>query len=220
MKRAVGRNSDVWKKYFEHCKKRSQGKFLPSQHHRCFAIEEGYAPYFEFDVPNMKNLKEGYDPQTESLPYASSRSQIKEDQTCTNLGILSLFIQRGPYSGTIYQPKINHRQLDIGNFMKENEKHPTPLIDTALGLNNYGFDDQSLVKVMPYKIVHKDLKGKRHPSSLQSFCAVSGEIDEEPFTNYLVLSDYIACDVDEETICKLYNLFGYKYQAVENEKYF
>ena len=77
---------------------------------------------------------------------------MKEIESWLNLGVLLLFIHRGSYSGCIYQPKINHRQLDIGNYLKESVEHSVMLLDTALGKNDFGFDKQSLIKIMPYTI--------------------------------------------------------------------
>ena len=133
-KKAEKRNSDGWKKYFQHCKKRSQGEILQSEHHHCFAMENGYAPYFEFNVPNVDKIKVRFEAQSKNETYASSSSEIKEHKTYANLRVLSMFIQRGPYSGTIYQPKINHHLLDIG--MKEN--YAAPHSFSAFQLRNFG----------------------------------------------------------------------------------
>ena len=77
---------------------------------------------------------------------------LKEVEAVVNLGFLSLFVQRGPCTGITYQPKVNHHHLDIGNYTKKDKKHSFSLIDTALGRNGYGFDRQSLIKIIPYKM--------------------------------------------------------------------
>ncbi len=91
------------------------------------------------------------------------------------------------------------------------------MLDTAQVIKDYGFYDQCLIKIMPYTVKKMDFKGKCHSCSLQSFCVVSGNIDDEhPFTKYLLLSDYIACDLDQETASKLLQLFGYKWTGGKN----
>ncbi len=84
-----------------------------------------------------------------------------------------MFIHHGSYSGCVYQPKINHQQLDIGNYTKESKEHSVTLLDTALGKNDFGFDKQSLIKIMPYTI---EKRTERKMSSFQPaifLCCIS-----------------------------------------------
>ncbi len=115
--------------------------------------------------------------------------------------MLLLFIQHGSYSVCIYQPKINHRQLDITNYLKESVKHSVTLLDTAMGKNDFGFDKQSLIKIMPHTI-KKELNGKRHPCSLQSFCEVTHNMNGVDYTKYMLLADYIASDLKKGAFFK------------------
>ncbi len=48
---------------------------------------------------------------------------IKEMEAMANLGVLLLFVQRSPYTGITYQPKVNHCHLDIGNYTTEYKEH-------------------------------------------------------------------------------------------------
>ncbi len=64
-------------KYFQHCKKRSQREILQSEHHHCFAMEEGYAPYFEFNVPIVEEMEGRFGVATAYATYAPEASEIK-----------------------------------------------------------------------------------------------------------------------------------------------
>ncbi len=90
------------------------------------------------------------------------------------------------------------------------------MIDKALGCNGYRFAKQSLIKIMPYKVKNMNLNGKPHPCSLQSFCSVTGSVDGLLNTNYLILSDSIASELDKASVIRLLQQFGYKYGGVTN----
>ncbi len=117
-----------------------------------FIVEVPAAPFFEFQIPENSEESEAIICDQQPDGSTAAGSEVQEIESWVNLGVLSMFIHRGSYSGCIYQPKINHRQLDIGNYTKESKEHSVMLLDTALGKNDFGFDKQSMIKIMPYTI--------------------------------------------------------------------
>ena len=54
--------------------------------------------------------------------FIMKTNDMKEIEALANLGVLSLFVQRGSYTGIIYQREVNHHhQPDIGNYTKKDK---------------------------------------------------------------------------------------------------
>ena len=146
------RNVGGLSNYLRHCKTRKMGEFVLKGRRSNFIVETAAAPFFEFQLPEL--LGESDEIRVEDHPdwIIAAASEVKEVEDHVNLGVLTMFVHRGSISGCIYQPKINHQQLDIGNYTKKSSEHQVTLLETTLGANNFGFDNQSLIKIMPYTI--------------------------------------------------------------------
>ncbi len=129
--------------YIDFCSGCKIGTIVRNERNSCFVKEITAPLYFEYNLPKLKKNTTTLTVEPSVIKSMENKSKIWKTDGICNLGIVSMFIQRGTYTGIIYQPNINHRQLNIRNYTKVDDDHTIPLTRSALRYKNLTITNQN-----------------------------------------------------------------------------